>query len=178
MARSRARQKSVSDQTEATVSRFKLTAERACRNLINARTSEPSHSLSPGALAVASVFLMQARFPDFRLRRVALARPSPSLRLRRVTFNSCGVRHNRRSTVAGTVRALHPTSLVAQHPPKRARLLGHTCDGQHRLRSLGKAEAARPLLNSDTNYSSYKDQVAGLNPATSAPRTAVHLPVL
>jgi hypothetical protein len=138
--------KSVLDQMKAAVSRFKLTDERARRYLINARTSEPGHSLSPGALAVASVSLMQARFPDFRLRRVALARPSPSLLCRRVTFNYCGVRHNRRSTVAGTVRALHPTSLVAQRTQKKRFAGSHLRRSTTGLRVHGKSRDSAPTV--------------------------------
>src|SRR6185295_18367464 len=54
-----------------------------------------------------SLPLQQARFPDFRLERVA-SRPSQSSRP--VTIN--WKLRNRRYTVAGTVWAFHPTSLV------------------------------------------------------------------
>jgi len=67
---------------------------------VDATSSFPEH--------LWSLPLQQARFPDFRLERVASGLPSlnqtsdPHWKLR-----------NRRYTVAGTVWAFHPSSLVA-----------------------------------------------------------------
>jgi len=56
-----------------------------------------------------SHFLKQARFPDSRLKRAA-SRPSQSPK--RDQWPNCWKLRNRRYTVAGTVWAFHPTSLV------------------------------------------------------------------
>ena len=87
------------------------------------RSIDPELLLTPLALSrsVRGCFrLQQARFPDFRLRRVGFTAFPISREISDLWLEATHCRY----TVAGTVWAFHPTSLVT--------LMG-TCDGPIRL---------------------------------------------
>lgn len=137
----------------------------ACRSLHVARTFEPSHSPFPGASAVASVSRCRQGFltPGSD---ASLARPSPS-RVGTSDLKLPKWRATQSPVYSGGNRAGFAPDFPCRPRNQLARVTPATVN--RGTRRVGRSQPARPLSNSDTNYSSDKDQDAGL---ARAPRAA------